>query len=111
MVIKWLLSTVTGKYSKDEASFIVYLESVYKVPYSVMPDLIRHPETLDITGFRLEFTPYLIRDRNDEFFGNRWFMDRLYLYLTSHQIKLFLSEKEQEGKFNSSPCFSSGTKN
>jgi len=26
-----------------------------------MPDLIRHPAGLERTGFRLEFTPYLIR--------------------------------------------------
>ncbi len=31
--------------------------SVYKVRYSVMPDVIRHPEPLEKTGFRLEFTP------------------------------------------------------
>jgi hypothetical protein len=30
--------------------------------------LIRHPEALEWTGFRLEFTPYLIRGRNDDFF-------------------------------------------
>jgi len=30
-----------------------------------MPDLIRHPETLENTGIRLEFIPYLIRGRND----------------------------------------------
>jgi len=30
-----------------------YLESVYKIRYSVMPDLIRHPEPLEKTGFRL----------------------------------------------------------
>ncbi|MEW6327015.1 MAG: hypothetical protein AB1487_05395 [Thermodesulfobacteriota bacterium] len=30
-----------------------------------MPDLIRHPEHIEFTGFRLEFTPYLIRGRND----------------------------------------------
>jgi len=27
-------------------------------------------------GFRLEFTPYMIRGRNDDFRGYRWFMDR-----------------------------------
>jgi hypothetical protein len=30
-----------------------YLESVYKCAFSVMPDLIRHPEGLESTGFRL----------------------------------------------------------
>ena len=30
-----------------------YLESVYKYPLSVMPDVIRHPEGLEKTGFRL----------------------------------------------------------
>jgi hypothetical protein len=46
------------------------LKSVHKLNYSVMPDLIRHPETLENSGFarslrslrlpsvaRLEFTP------------------------------------------------------
>jgi len=31
--------------------------SVYESRYSVMPDLIQHPEPLEKTGFRLEFTP------------------------------------------------------
>jgi hypothetical protein len=26
--------------------------------FSVMPDVIRHPETHENTGFRLEFAPY-----------------------------------------------------
>jgi len=30
-----------------------------------MPDLIRHPEYIEITGFRLEFIPHLMRGRND----------------------------------------------
>jgi hypothetical protein len=29
------------------------LESVYKCAFSVMPDLIRHPEGFESTGFRL----------------------------------------------------------
>jgi len=37
-----------------------------------MPDLIRHPEDVERTGFRLEFTPYLIRGRNDDLSGYRW---------------------------------------
>ena len=50
-----------------------------------MPDLIRHPgevlEVLDVLArigslrllsvARLQFTPYLIRGRDDNFFGNR----------------------------------------
>ena len=39
-----------------------------------MPDLIpadhgicdRHPKRIEITGFRLEFVPYLMRGRNDK---------------------------------------------
>ncbi|MDI6765047.1 MAG: hypothetical protein QME83_18755, partial [Thermodesulfobacteriota bacterium] len=31
----------------------IYLESVYKCTFPVMPDLIRHPEGLERTGFRL----------------------------------------------------------
>jgi len=31
-----------------------------------MPDLIRHPEGLEKTGFRLEFIPCLTRGRNDD---------------------------------------------
>jgi len=31
----------------------IYLESVYKSTFSFMPDLIRHPEGLEKTGFRL----------------------------------------------------------
>jgi len=30
-----------------------YLESVYKCPFPVMPDMIRHPEGFEITGFPL----------------------------------------------------------
>jgi len=30
-----------------------------------MPNLIRHPERIEITGFRLEFIPHLMRGRND----------------------------------------------
>jgi hypothetical protein len=41
-----------------------------------MPDLIRHPEALETTGFRLEFTPYLIRGRNDDFLLRPQFTDR-----------------------------------
>jgi hypothetical protein len=52
-----------------------------------MPDLIRHPDVVPTKvgnhfkywipvftgnpGFRLEFTPYLIRGRNDNLFGYR----------------------------------------
>ena len=32
--------------------------------------LIRHPEGLESTGFRLEFIPCLTRGRNDEFYEN-----------------------------------------
>jgi hypothetical protein len=40
--------------------------------------LIRgHPETLENTGFRLEFTPYLIRGRNDTLSEKRQFINRL----------------------------------
>jgi hypothetical protein len=58
-----------------------------------MPDLIRHPDVVPTkvgnhfkdwvpvftrnTGFRLEFTPYLIRGRNDETARRRYFMERL----------------------------------
>ncbi|GEM_PF-4763358 len=31
-----------------------------------MPDLIRHPEIIEITGFPLQFTPDSIRGGNDE---------------------------------------------
>ncbi len=41
----------------NRGSDSLYLESVYKFRLSVMPDLIRHPESLEKTGFRLEFTP------------------------------------------------------
>ncbi len=30
-----------------------YIELVYKCSFFVMPDLIRHPENLEGTGFRL----------------------------------------------------------
>jgi hypothetical protein len=30
-----------------------------------MPDLIRHPELIEITGFRPQFIPHLMRGRND----------------------------------------------
>jgi len=32
--------------------------SVYKCVYTVMPDLIRHPEGIENSGFLLEFIPY-----------------------------------------------------
>ena len=31
----------------------------------VMPDLIRHPERIEFTGFRLQFIPQKMRGRND----------------------------------------------
>ncbi|MBM4349450.1 MAG: hypothetical protein FJ106_06130 [Deltaproteobacteria bacterium] len=41
-------------FEKENPDMVVYyLESVYKFPFSVMPDLIRHPEGLERTGFRL----------------------------------------------------------
>jgi putative ABC transport system permease protein len=42
-----------------------------------MPDLIRHPETLENTGFRLEFIPYLIRGRNDRMQHFRTFYETI----------------------------------
>jgi len=32
---------------------------------TVMPDLIRHPEVIGVTGFQLQFIPHLMRGRND----------------------------------------------
>jgi putative ABC transport system permease protein len=42
-----------------------------------MPDLIRHPETLENTGFRLKFIPYLIRGRNDRMQHFRTFYETI----------------------------------
>jgi hypothetical protein len=33
-------------------------------PKIVMPDLIRHPERFEFTGFRLQFIPHWMRGRN-----------------------------------------------
>jgi hypothetical protein len=62
----------------------LYLESVYKFTLFVMPDLIRHPETLENTGCahslrslrlpsvaRLEFIPMKIGARMTTFYENR----------------------------------------
>ncbi|MEW6327165.1 MAG: hypothetical protein AB1487_06170 [Thermodesulfobacteriota bacterium] len=47
------------RYATDVDEFV-------KSPEIVMPDLIRHPEHIEFARFRLEFTPYLIRGRNDK---------------------------------------------
>ncbi len=44
-----------GKGGGGQKKVMLQLVSVHKFPSSVMPDLIRHPETLENTGFRLPF--------------------------------------------------------
>ena len=56
-----------------------------------MPDPIRHPETFEKTGFRLEFTPHLIRGRNDGSRRGRQFMDKLYFMEDGRLIKIYIA--------------------
>jgi hypothetical protein len=47
------------------------VESVYKFGLLVMPDLIGHRETLENTGFRLEFIPMKIGAGMTTFYENQ----------------------------------------
>jgi len=44
-----------GKRDLDKDGFLCYLrvDNLVKSPKTVMPDLIRHPEVIEFTGFRL----------------------------------------------------------
>ena len=37
---------------------IIVIDELVKSHEIVMPDLIRHPERIEFTGFRLEFIPH-----------------------------------------------------
>jgi len=41
-------------------------------PVVICGDSIRHPERIEITGFRLQFVPHLMRGRNDKHMDNLW---------------------------------------